>query len=141
MAAAIASLPPALWFGIFSLGIGVFAYVLTFLQVVIFGIPSFVLLSRYNRANYWTLGMAGLLWGIIPCAILAWPVHPSWGGSSYTADAWGQSRLLMVDGYPTAAGWLSYAQSIAYTGVLGLICALLFLLSWKGLGNDGLNEQ
>ena len=110
------------------LGISLLAAMIAIPFVLFVGIPSFVLLRRYGRLSWLTLGATGLLAGILPVALYG---PGASHGSSYGGNWHGDYVDFVVNGEPTVYGWLSYLQSMFLFGIHGLAGALVFLLVWR----------
>ena len=107
--------------------IALMAFAIAAAHVIVLGIPSYVLLSRMGLLRWWSLTALGFVAGCIPVAILFWPLrYAGPGSSSQENGVW-----TMIDGMPTTAGWLLYAGSVAWFGMLGAIGAIAFWFSHK----------
>lgn len=95
--------------------------------VVVFGIPSLLILRRFNRLSWLSLGSIGLIAAALPVAIYGWSDYPGFssGGSWY-----GTPVNFVIDGQKTLYGWLSYAQSILFFGLHGLTGGIVFFSVW-----------
>jgi hypothetical protein len=94
-------------------------------HVVLLGFPAFLLLKWKNLARGWTTTGAGLLLGALPMALFSWP-----GGCPGCSSS-SNGVQTMVDGAPTAAGWLSYAYGVGFFATLGAIGGVCFWLVWR----------
>jgi hypothetical protein len=90
--------------------------------VVILGVPAYVLLRKLNAIRWWSTTAVGFILGAIPLAILTWPLRYSELRGSASVNG----VQTMVDGIPTAAGWLQYMASVSFFGLCGAVSALAF---------------
>jgi len=105
-------------------------FLLTLAHAVALGLPLFIFL----RSKSWT--------GIIACALggfiigAAGPVvlglSGIFGNSSY--NAWSGGKATVVNGAPTLAGWLEYAQNAGFVGLIGVGGGLTFWLIMRLAG-------
>lgn len=94
------------------------------LHVVVLGIPGFLML-RWRRALSWpSILLAGFVLGALPGAILSWSLQ--YAGSQ--ACAIHDGVATMIDGLPTAAGWLRYLGGVSILGAYGISGAAAFWL-------------
>jgi hypothetical protein len=113
------------------LGIALFPLVfgITLGHALILGLPIALLF----RAMHWTRLVAALaasfLIGATPIGILAWPVDFSTGtGASVDGIP------TVIDGIPTATGWLHYCGILGVFGGFGAVGGLVFWLTLKYFG-------
>jgi hypothetical protein len=101
-------------------------------HLVVLGLPLFYLLWRFGRLSWLTVGLAGFFTGLIPIAVLGWPLRTGSGFSS--GGTWhGQYREFVVNGVPTMFGWLQYVEGLIFFGLHGLAGALAFYSVWRKL--------
>lgn len=73
----------------------------------------------------------GAIVGAVPGGLLSWPFRPGNGTRSSFNGV-----VTIVDGIPTAAGWLAYIQFLAFLGAFGALAGFVFWLALK-LGGCG----
>jgi hypothetical protein len=95
--------------------------------VVILGIPTYLLLRRFNAIRWWSTIGAGFVLGSISVAILTWPLRYPELRTSASVDG----VQTMIDGTPTVAGWLQYGSTVAFFGACGTIAALAFWVAYR----------
>jgi len=112
-----------------------FAIVLVSLaHVLILGIPLFLLLRRFGRANWTTLSIGGFVAGFIPSAVVGWPRFLK--GYSSGGNWHGRHVEFYLDGVPTNYAWLAYLQDTFQFGIHGLVGGLVFFLVWKKMNQS-----
>jgi hypothetical protein len=99
--------------------------------VLLLGIPIFLLLRKHGHVKWTSLATAGLCIGMLPAALL-WPRKLE--GYSSGQNWHGRYVDTYINGMPTAYAWLTYAESVLYFGVHGLIGALTFYVVWRRMG-------
>ena len=126
-----AALVPALAFALFagSSTLLPFALVVTLAHAVLFGLPLFLLLRAKGWINLLTCIGGGFLIGAIPLGVVGWPLSPSTGSNIWVAGV-----PTVVDGIPTAAGWMRYGIYLMLLGVDGALGGLVFWLALRRLG-------
>jgi hypothetical protein len=128
----IAALVPALYFGVAgpSFRVGLLAFVLASLWVVLFGLPTFLLLKHCGLVRWWSATVSGFLLGAAPMALISWPYKPS-SGSGYSA--WDGHKMVeyVVNGVPTHAGWVQYVLGSGGMGLMGAASAVMFWVVWR----------
>lgn len=129
----LAALVPAALFPIMtgSLGAMPIAFAIALVHSLVLGLPSFLVLQKFGRANGVSAGGAGFVIGCVPVGIYLWPLRLANSGSS----SWiGPERLpTMIEGVPTMAGWLIYLEMLAQFGGLGIAGGLVFWAAMKRL--------
>jgi len=95
-------------------------------HVLLLGLPVFLLMRWANIVRWWSTVAVGFVLGAIPIAIYTWPVHSK---GNFTASVNGIATV--INGVPTQEGWLQYAYSFSYMGLLGAMSALAFWLVWR----------
>lgn len=111
-------------------------FMVTALHVVLLGGPAYALLKWRNLVRWWSGVLAGFLLAVMPIAIFTWPLRFAESGSSFSANG----VQLMVDGKPTAAGWLDFAEGILFFGIWGALSGLVFWLVLRS-GIDRFHSQ
>jgi hypothetical protein len=99
-------------------------------HAVVIGLPLFLILRRRRRVNVLTSIAAGLVAGTIPIAVFTWPFRPGSRSSSSFNNV-----PLVVDGVPTLAGWIAYAEGLIMPGALGALAGFVCWLVLKSSGN------
>lgn len=101
----------------------------SFLYVVVLGIPAFLLLRWRKAIRWWSATVVGFLLGCLPVAFSLWPVDAD---LRTTQSHWDGGKMVqtVVDGVPTLAGWLSYANAVAGMGAFGTVGGLAFWVVW-----------
>jgi len=112
----------------FLLAVLLIALIISLAHVLLLGLPAVWLLHRFRLLRWWSLTVAGFVGACIPMAIWSWPVDPPGMKSSYSYGNGSETIVAKVDGVPTLAGWIDYAQSVAFVGLFGVIAALAFWL-------------
>jgi hypothetical protein len=79
------------------------------------------------------IALAGFLIGTPLPLVVGWPRDHPGSGSWSRGYFYGQNRNFVIDGVPTAYGWLAYAQSVVIEGLDGAAGALAFHFTWKWL--------
>jgi len=92
--------------------------------VVALGIPAYALLRWRKAIRWWSTIAMGFLLGVIPPAVLFWPLRY---GELKTTSSFNGAQT-MIDGMPTAAGWMQYLAGITSFGALGGVGAFAFWL-------------
>jgi hypothetical protein len=117
----------------FPSGVGSFLlFVLIFATaaVIFLGIPTFILLRKFNRDNWFSLGISGFLLSAVPVAFL----YPQKRDGFSSGGNWhGKFVETYIDGLPTNYAWLIYFENIFFYGLHGLIGALVFYAVWRRL--------
>jgi len=109
---------------IYGLGFVVVAVIaVSAAMVFLFGIPTFLVLRKFRRDGWTSLGFAGFLLGALPVSF-SWPTRIE--GFSSGQNWHGKSVELYVNGIPTEYAWLTYAENVAFFGLHGLAGALVF---------------
>ena len=73
--------------------------------------------------------VVGFAAGAVPMALYSWPYSKN--RFSYSARDGAKTVHNIVDGLPTAAGWTSYLNGCAATGLLGASAAISFWFVWR----------
>lgn len=96
--------------------------------VLLLGIPTFLLLLRFGRANWISVAISGFFLGMLPAAI-SWPSRLE--GYSSGENWHGKYVDTYVQGVPTSYAWLTYAEGVLFFGLHGLAGALMFYAVWR----------
>ena len=128
----IAALVPAIYFGMpgWYFRVGLLAFVLASLWIVLLGLPTFLFLERRGLVRWWSATISGFFLGAVPMAFLSWPYKPG-SGSGYSA--WDGHKMVeyVVNGVPTHAGWVQYVLDLGATGLIGAASAVMFWVVWR----------
>jgi hypothetical protein len=99
--------------------------------MLIFGIPTFLILNKYKRESWLTLAIIGFVLGGLPVSF-SWPSRLE--GFSSGQNWHGKYIDIYVDGVPTTYAWLTYVENILFFGLHGSVGALVFYAVWRRLG-------
>jgi hypothetical protein len=103
-----------------------YAFAVAIAHAVLLGQPVFVVFYRKGWVNAVTCTGGGAAIGALPCGLFAWPWNPGSGFSS-----WSHNTPKIIDGVPTAAGWLEYAELTGMFALHGALAGLVFWLVLK----------
>lgn len=95
------------------------------IAVVVFGVPTFLLLRKFNAASAKTLAIAGYLLAAMPVLLLWW--RSGTDGLANGAQWRGEEVTALY-------GWLVLAGQATFLGVHGLLGALVFHWTWRRTG-------
>ena len=116
-----------------ALGVSLFAAPFALPFVLLIGIPAFLVLRRFRRLSWLSLGLIGFFSaGILPT--LSQVVFGSCPGCSSGGTWHGRYVDFVVNGEMTLYGWLNHVESSIYFGLHGLAGALAFYFVWRRLG-------
>ncbi|HSC08979.1 MAG TPA: hypothetical protein VLD59_19300 [Steroidobacteraceae bacterium] len=110
-------------------------------HVLVLGLPAFLLLHGLGKVRWWSAITGGFVLGCIPVGVWTWPMR--YTDLKSTSSYWDGEKMVqtMVDGVPTAAGWLSYVSSVSLMGLLGALGGLAFWLAWWGVRGDNRRQR
>lgn len=105
------------------------AFAVTFGHSLLLGLPVALLYAAMRWVRLTAAAAGGFLIGAMPIGLFAWPVSPD---LRTTASVNGVTTI--VDGVPTFAGWLQYAELVGIFGLLGAIGAIVCwtIIKWSG---------
>ena len=108
--------------------VSLFAALVAIPFVLLIGIPAALLLQRIGRMRWVWLASTGFIAAALPVAI-----NPPGGDPGYSSGGnfYGRAVDFIVAGEPTLWGWLSYAQSVLFFGLHGLVGASVFYAVWR----------
>lgn len=109
-----------------------FAALFAFPFIVIIGIPSLIILRRFKRLSWLSMGAIGFIAAALPLAIFSGSNN---SGYSSSGDWYGTPVDFVVNGQNTLYGWLNDIQGILFCGLHGLIGALVFYFVWQHFAN------
>jgi hypothetical protein len=98
-------------------------------MVLLLGIPTFFLLSKFQSTGWTSLAIAGFLLGALPVAALSWPRNLE--GYSSSQNWHGKFIAAYINGVPTKYAWLTYGENMVFFGLHGLVGALIFYAVWR----------
>jgi len=101
------------------------------LHVALLGGPAFALLRWKKAIRWWTSLATGFILATVPVALFTWPLRFPELRTSATMNG----VQTMVDGAPTAAGWMQYTQGVVFFGACGALSGLVFWLVWRRGGS------
>jgi hypothetical protein len=109
-------------------GLLLFAFIMALGHAVVLGLPLFLVLQQYGWVNACSSIVGGLVVGSTGGVLLTAPRFNRGYSSSVN------NVQHIIDGVPTAAGWLSYFQTLAFLGGLGALAGLVFwcIFKWSG---------
>jgi hypothetical protein len=119
-----ASLAPAVVFAALggSLSLLTIAFFVALAHAVTLGLPFYLLLRLKNWINGISTPLAGFIIGAIPVGVVTWPLR----FPELRTNASVGGVQTMIDGMPTAAGWLQYLQGLLFFGAFGFVGGLAF---------------
>lgn len=94
------------------------------------GIPVFLLLRKFHRDSWASVGAAGALIGALPYAFF-WPTQMQ--GYSAGNNWHGTYVDTYINGSPTIYAWLQHGEDVLWFAIHGAIGALAFYASWRRL--------
>jgi hypothetical protein len=123
-----APLAPALVFTGLSASLQILplAFAVALAHAIAIGLPLFALIYIGGRISFLACIAGGFAAGAIPMGLFTWPLLP-WSRSSTSVNG----VDLIVNGIPTAAGWVSYAKGLMLFGGLGILGGLVFWIVLK----------
>lgn len=109
----------------------IFCWLISLGSVVLLGVPAYLFLRWRNLVRWWSSIAGGFVMAALTVAIGTWPLRYSeFRTSSSFKGVWN-----LIDGVPTAAGWLRYAEGVCFFGILGAVSGLSFWLVLRALGS------
>jgi hypothetical protein len=103
-----------------------------FIAAVILGAPLYMILYRLGWLRWWSSILTGFIVGAIPAGVLFWPMHRTYGNVvTITEVRDGRQVQTIVNGVPTLAGWLEFAQHVLTYAAAGAVGGLVFWLMWR----------
>lgn len=97
------------------------------LHVLLLGGPLYALLQWRKLVRWWSSVVTGFVLATVPIALFTWPLRfPELRGTTSINGV-----QTMVDGKPTVAGWLQYAEGVLFFGACGALSGLVFWLVWR----------
>ena len=118
---------PNIW--VRTKGFVIICVAISALHVVLLGAPAFALLRWRNAVRWWSIIACGFILAATPIALWSWPLrYPE-----LKTSASFNGVQTMIDGVPTAAGWLQYAQGVVFFAACGALSGLAFWLVLRGM--------
>ena len=102
--------------------------------VLVLGLPAFLLLRRFGRDSWLSMATTGFILGALPIAATSWPRHLD--GYSSGENWHGKYIDLYLNGVPTDYAWITYAESVVYFGLHGLVGSIVFYAVWRKMGRQ-----
>ena len=95
--------------------------------VLLLGIPTFLILQRFNHLTWVSTSLSGAVLGVLLTAF-SWPQQLE----GYSAgQSWhGKYVETYLNGAPTTYAWLTYGESVLFFALHGLVGALVFYAVW-----------
>jgi hypothetical protein len=123
-----AALAPAAVYGAlnWSAGFASLAFFISLAHALILGLPLFLLFQTHRWITIFSCVIGGFIVGIFPIGFFTWPFWPGSGSSSSFNGV-----PLIVNGTPTFAGWISYAETLLILGSFGALAGFVFWLVFK----------
>jgi hypothetical protein len=97
------------------------------LHVVLLGAPAYALLRWKKLVSWWSTLATGFVLATLPVSLITWPLR--FPELKTTASFNGVSTI--VEGVPTAAGWMQYFEGVLFFGACGALSGLAFWLVWR----------
>ena len=101
-------------------------YVVALALASLVGYPIFIFLRRRSLANVWTAGIVGFVIGVVPPGVFMWPLKYPELKSTSSRGSGSDLVYTMIDGVPTAAGWLDFVFVCSAIGTLGFFTGFVF---------------
>ena len=119
-----AAIAPAIFVAMLggSIDLAPIAFAISLAHAVILGLPLALLFHSKHWINAISSIGAGFFVGILPAGIFTWPMLHGPDQASVSGVP------TVVDGTPTLAGWISYAEFLALLGACGALAGLTFWL-------------
>ncbi|HKY87317.1 MAG TPA: hypothetical protein VJL90_11200 [Pseudorhodoplanes sp.] len=126
----LAALAPAFAMAVLSVQLAPITFYISLGHAVLLGLPLFFLFRERRWTSVFSSVAGGFVVGAIPIGFLAWPFWPGSGSSSSVNNV-----PLIINGMPTAAGWLSYFQNLIFFASFGALAGFVFWLVLKLSGS------
>jgi predicted PurR-regulated permease PerM len=97
-------------------------FLISLIIISLFGIPSVILLKRFNKLNWKTILASGFTLGFIVSFMLFLASHSSCDNCSSSVNG----QVMMENGKSTMAGWISHIEGSAIQGIIGMIASSIF---------------
>src|SRR5690606_5351122 len=98
-------------------------------HVLVLGVPAYLLLRWRNWVRWWSTIASGFALAALPIALWSWPLRYPELKSSASVNG----VQTMIDGVPTAAGWLQYVEGALFFGAFGALSGLAFWLALRAM--------
>jgi hypothetical protein len=108
------------------------AFGIAFAHAIVLGFPLFLVLQQNGWVNTFSSLGGGFAVGAMGGFLLTLGQFDRGSSSSVNGVP------LTINGVPTAAGWLSYFEFLAFLGLLGALAGLVFwgIVRWSGSGSS-----
>ena len=121
---------PYIW--VRTKGFVIICVAISALHVFLLGAPAYALLRWRKAVRWWSIIASGFILAATSIALWSWPLrYPE-----LKTSASFNGVQTMIDGVPTAAGWLQYAQGVVFFGALGALSGLAFWLVSRGMSSS-----
>jgi hypothetical protein len=94
-------------------------------HALLLGLPLFLFLRSLSRVGIISCALGGFLVGTAPLAVL--DLISMFGVQNASTDG----KATVINGVPTLAGWIEYAQAVGFAGAFGLAGGLTFWLALR----------
>ena len=113
------------------LAVGLFAFPVSAVHVLILGWPFALLIRRLRWINAWVCIGGGYVLGSIALAVWTWPLKYS--SMRASARHWDGTKMVdtLIDGVPTVIGWWHWITGTSLMGFFGALGGLAFWLMWR----------
>ena len=118
---------PYIW--VRTRGFFVICFAISAAHVLLLGVPGYLLLRWRNAVRWWSIIASGFALAAIPVALWSWPLRYPELKSSASING----VQTMIDGVPTTAGWLQYAEGIFFFAACGALSGLAFWLALRAM--------
>jgi hypothetical protein len=115
-------------------GLAAITLIVASVFVIVLGTPVLLILILAHLTKWirwWSTALVGFILGCIPPAILLWPPLYACSPCSNSFTEGGNLIVTMVNGVVTTAGWIDYAKTVSYIGLLGILGGISFWVSLK----------
>ena len=103
-------------------------FLIVLAHVVLLGLPVYLYFRSKMHEGVIAFGVGGFFVGALPFGLLALFSMALLNSASSGGEA------TVINGVPTLAGWIEYAQGIGWIGLLGLAGGLIFWLALRRTG-------
>jgi len=120
--------PAAAFAGFVDYRLAPYVFIVCLAHAIFLGLPAFLVFRARRWIRLLPAIFAGIGIGAAPAALVFWPLRDS----SFNESIRGVPTI--IDGIPTVAGWLKYAEILSIPAVLGGVGSVTFwlVLRWSG---------
>jgi hypothetical protein len=104
-------------------------FIVTVAHALVLGLPLFLFLLSIRHVGVVTCALGGFLVGAVPFGVLA--LTSMIGLQSASTDG----KATVINGVPTLAGWIEYAQGVGFVGLFGIAGGLAFWIALRFSGH------